>query len=59
MHVFGNIDSSCCVNWALQNTSTNSELDVKNAIERNFYMDNFFKSLSNVDDLINSSKRVM
>ena len=59
VHVFGKIDSPYYANWALRNTSTNSELDVKNAIERNFYMDNFFKSLSNVDDLINSSKRVM
>ena len=59
VHVFGKVDSSYCANWALRNTSTDSELDVKNAIQRNFYMDDFLKSLSNVNDLINLSKRVM
>ena len=59
VHVFGKVDSPCCTNWALRNTSIDSELDVKNTIERNFYMDDFLKSLSNVDDLINLSKRVM
>ena len=59
VHVFGKVDSPCCANWALRNTSIDSELDVKNTIERNFYMDDFLKSLSNVDDLINWSKRVM
>ena len=59
VHVFGKVDSPCCANWALRNTSIDSELDVKNTIERNFYMDDFLKSLSNVDDLINLSKRVM
>ena len=58
VHVFGKIDSPYCANWALRNTSTNSELDVKNAIERNFYMDNFLKSLSNVDDLISYLKEL-
>ena len=55
----GRLDSPCCANWALRNTSIDSELDIKNTIERNFYMDDFLKSLSNVDDLINLSKRVM
>ena len=59
VHVFGKIDSPCCANWALQNTSTDSKLDVKNATERYFYMDDFLKSLSNVTDLINLSKRIM
>ena len=58
VHAFGKIDSPYCANWALRNTSTNSELDVKNAIERNFYMDNFLKSLSNVDDLISYLKEL-
>ena len=59
VHVFRKVDSPCCANWTLQNTSTDSELDVKIAIERNFYMDDFLKSLSNVNNLINLSKRVI
>ena len=55
VHVFGKVDSPYCANWALRNTSTNSELDVKNGIERNIYMDDFLKSLSNIADLINLS----
>ena len=55
VHVFGKVDSPYCANWALRNTSTNSELDVKNGIERNIYIDDFLKSLSNIVDLINLS----
>ena len=28
VHVFGKVDSPCCANWALRNTSTDSKLDV-------------------------------
>lgn len=59
VHKFGKVDSPCCTNWALQNTSTDKELDIKNAVERNLYMDDFLKSLSNIADLINLSKRIM
>ena len=55
VHVFGKVDSPYCANWALRNTSTNRELDVKNGIERNIYIDDFLKSLSNIADLINLS----
>ena len=55
VHVFGKVDSPYCSNWALRNTITNSVLDVKNGIERNIYMDDFLKSLSNIVDLINLS----
>ena len=59
VHKFVKVDSPCCTNWALQNTSTDNELDVKNAVERNLYMDDFLKSLSNIADLVNLSKRIM
>ena len=57
--VFGKVDSLCCASRALRNTNTDNEVDIKNTVERNFYMDDFLRSLSNVADLINWFKRVM
>ena len=59
VHIFGKVESPCCANWALQKTSPKNLPDVKQAIERNFYMGNFLKSLSNADELIELSERVI
>ena len=59
IHIFGKVDSPCCENWALRKKSPKNLPDVKQAIERNFCMDDFLKSLSNVDELIELSKRVI
>ena len=59
VHIFCNVDSTCCANWALRKTSPKNLPDVKQAIEGKFYMDNFLISLSNVDELIELSKRVI
>ena len=59
VHMLGKVDSPCCANWALRKTSPKNLPDVKQGIERNFYMDDFLKSLSNTDELIELSKRVI
>ena len=59
VHVPRKVDCPCCANCAIKNTSTDNELDIKNVGNRNFYMDSFLKSLSNVAHLIELSKRVL
>ena len=59
VHVPRKVDCPCCANCAINNTSTDNELDIKNGVDRNFYMDSFLKSWSNVADLIKLSKRVL
>ena len=58
-YIFGKADSPCCANWALRKTSPKNLPDVKQAMERNFYMYDFLRSLSTVDELIELSKRVI
>ena len=36
VHVFGKVDCPCCDNWALQNTSTDSNLTSKMQLKKNF-----------------------
>ena len=59
VHVPRKVDCPCCANCAINNTNTNNELDIKNAVDMNFYVDSFLKSWSNVADLIKLSKRVL
>ena len=58
VHIFGEVDSPCCANWALRKTKPKNLPDAKQVIERDFNMDDFLKSLFNVDELIELSKRV-
>ena len=59
VHIFDKAYSPCCANWTLRKTSSKNLPDVNQAIDRNFYMNDFLKSLSNVDELIELSKRVI
>lgn len=54
VHIFGNADSSSCVNWVLQKNNPKNVPDVKHEID----MDDFSKSLSNVGELINYLKEL-
>ena len=54
---FSKADFSCCANWALRKTSPKNLPDFKQRFEKNFYMDDFFKS--NVDEMIELSKKVI
>ena len=40
---FGKVDSPCHANWGLPNANTDNKTDAKNAVERNFYMDDFLR----------------
>ena len=57
VHIFRKVDFPCLANWTLRKTSLKNLPDVKQAIERNFYMVDYLKSLSNADKLIGLSKR--
>ena len=59
VHIFCKVDSICCANWVLRKTSPKNLPNVKQAIEGKFYMDNFLILLSNVDELMELSKRVI
>ena len=58
VHIFCKVDFPCCANWALRKASPKNLPNVKQTIERNFYMDYFSKLLSTVDELIELFKRV-
>ena len=55
VHIFGNADSSSCVNWVLQKNNPKNVPDVKHVIDK----DDFSKSLSNVGELIKLFKRII
>ena len=51
-HLFGKVDSPCIANWALKKSAEQSSQEIQSAINNNFYMDDFLKSMSNETDLI-------
>ena len=59
VHVFGKVDSTCCTNWSLREVPKYTDLSLSDAINKNFYMDDFLKSLSNEDDLISLSNHLI
>ena len=59
VHIFRKIDSPSCANWVLRKSSANCKNYIKQYIENNFYMDNLLKSMSNEDDLIQLSSKLL
>jgi hypothetical protein len=56
VHIFGAKDSPCCANYALRRVaddSLSSSAVVKEAILKNFYMDDLLKSVDDVDSACN------
>ena len=55
VHVFGEVDLSYRVNWALRNVPEMVEKLIKGIVTNNFYMDEFLSSLSDEESLIRFS----
>ena len=54
-HIFGAKDSPTCANFALQQTGRDNQaqfLEVANAIEEKFYMDDYLDSAESVDVIL-------
>ena len=59
VHLFGKVDSQCIANWSIKNPADNASPDAKFAINSNFYMDDFLKSMFNENDLIKLVREVI
>ena len=46
VHIFGKTDPPCVNNWALKQTPTEDDYQLKRIIEDNFYMDDFLYSMN-------------
>ena len=59
VHFFGRMDSHSCAYWALRKSSDKCENDINHSIENDFYMDKWFKSVSNEEDLLQLSSKLL
>ena len=59
VHLFRKVDSPCCANWALKQSVVDQTQNVKDAIERNFYMDDYLDSLPTEKEAISISQQLM
>ena len=59
VHIFGKIDSPSYANWGLRKSATNCEDYINQCIENDFYMDDLLKSMSNEEDLVQSSSKLL
>ena len=46
VYIFGKTDSPCAANWALKQTPSEYDYQLKRIIEDNFHMDDFFYSMN-------------
>ena len=61
VHLFGKVDSSCCCIWALHKTASDviNIIDrAKEAINDDFYMDDYLDSLLTIEEATKASKNV-
>ena len=63
VHLFGKADSPCCANWVLKKSALDQQdkfdKNVIISVQRDFYMDDFLKSQSTKEDVINLAIQVM
>lgn len=52
VNLFGKVDSTSIVNWAMRKSGEDSNKVVKFVPNNKFYVDNYFKSISNEKDAI-------
>ena len=52
VHLFRKVDSPRIANWSIKEATDNASPDAKFAINSNFYIDDFLKSISNENDLV-------
>ena len=55
MHIFGNLDSPCCANWALRKVPEMVDKSLNGVVANNFYMDDFLSFLPDKERLIRLS----
>ena len=62
VHLFGSASSPSCANFALRKTAKDNEADVDSSVietvNRNFYVDDCLKSVSNEDEAVNLASRL-
>ena len=59
VHLFGKVDSPCIANWSIKKAADNASPDAKFAINNNFYMDDFLKSMPNENELVKFLREVI
>ena len=62
VHLFGGASSPSCANYALKKTADDNKEDfrpeVVETVDRNFYVDNCLKPVSNEDKAVNLAKQL-
>ncbi|XP_057294522.1 uncharacterized protein LOC130623032 [Hydractinia symbiolongicarpus] len=58
VHLFGKVDSPCCANYALRQTSIDHDREIVDAITKKFYMDDYLDSMKTVDEAVSIAKTV-
>ncbi|XP_057316814.1 uncharacterized protein LOC130657835 [Hydractinia symbiolongicarpus] len=58
VHLFGKVDSPCCANYALRQTSIDHDREIVDAITKKFYMDAYLHSMKTVDEAVSIAKTV-
>ncbi|XP_057292547.1 uncharacterized protein LOC130621256 [Hydractinia symbiolongicarpus] len=58
VHLFGKVDSPCCANYALRQTSIDHDCEIVDAITKKFYMDDYLDSMKTVDEAVSIAKTV-
>ncbi|XP_057308490.1 uncharacterized protein LOC130646338 [Hydractinia symbiolongicarpus] len=56
VHLFGKVDSPCCANYALRQTSIDHDREIVDAITKKFYMDDYLDSMKTVDEAASIAK---
>ena len=55
VHIFGNLDSPCCANWALRKVPEMVDKSLNGVVANNFYLDDFLSFLPDEERLIRLS----
>ena len=59
VHIFRKTDLPSRANWVLRKSTMNCEVYIMQCIENNFYIDDLLKSMSNEEDLIQLSSKLL
>ena len=59
VHLFGKVDSTWLANWSIKKAADNASPDANFAINSNFYMGDFLKTMSNENELVKLVREVV
>ena len=59
VHIFRKTNLPSHANWVLRKSTMNCEVYITQCIENNFYVDDLLKSMSNEEDLIQLSSKLL